>query len=69
MADKEVLKISSPWVLYYRELEVLFGEDPDIHIEYDEDENVITFYVEGTEEADSLTQLLPTEKVFGNVIV
>ena len=27
MAD---VKLSSPWVLYYRKLEALFGNDPDI---------------------------------------
>ena len=25
-------KISPPWVKYYREIEALFGEDPDINI-------------------------------------
>ena len=31
------VKLSSPWVLYYRKLEALFGNDPDIEVEFDAD--------------------------------
>lgn len=66
---KEELKMSPPWVVYYREIEALFGEDPDIRIEFDEDEYIIKLFVENVDKADALSQLLPDEKVFGSVTV
>lgn len=60
-------KLSSPWVSYYNKLVALFGDDPDIKINYNEDENVVTLYVEGTDKAEAIDALLPEEKVFGNV--
>ena len=65
----ETIKLSPPWITYYRELVALFGEDPDIRIEYDEDQNEVKLFVNGNEKADALTQLLPVEKEFGNVIL
>ncbi len=65
----EVLKLSAPWVEYYRKINALFGEDPDILVQYEEDENIINLRVTGQDKADALTQILPTEKAFGNVIV
>ena len=66
---KKKLKLSSPWMTYYHELEALFKEDPAIKLEYNEDDNIIKLYVEGDEKADALTQILPSEKVFGSVVV
>ena len=63
------LKIVSPWVNYYREIEALFGKDPDITIEFSNDEKFIKLYITGREKYEALTQLLPTEKVFGNVVL
>ena len=65
----ETIKLSPPWVIFYRELVAMFGEDPDIRIEYDVDENEVKLFVNGTEKADALTQLLPVEKEFGNVVL
>ena len=61
------LKLSSPWVTYYRELNELFRRDDEINIIYDDETNIIKMYVESPEKADALSQLLPTEKQFGNV--
>lgn len=61
------MKISSPWVNYYREVQALFGKDPEIKVVYDENENEVKLYVENARKADALTRLLPSEKVFGNV--
>ena len=61
------VKMSSPWVIYWRELEALFGEDPEIEIEFDENAFTIYIYVNNETKAEALDQLLPTEKVFGNV--
>lgn len=65
------IKLSSPWVKYYREIDALFGKDPDIKIEYNDDSNPqeIKLLVTGEEKADAIAKLLPSEKVFGNVVV
>lgn len=70
------VKMSPPWVVYWRELEALFGQDPEIEIEFDEDALTIDngspncscyIYVNNGTKAEALNQLLPTKKVFGNV--
>ncbi len=72
--DEEVrnsneLNLSPPWCEYYNELEELFKEDPDIKIVFNENTDEIKLYVTGSEKADALTQLLPSEKYFGNVCI
>lgn len=34
MSEEKKVGLSSPWVTYYREIVALFGDDPDIKIEY-----------------------------------
>lgn len=63
------LKIVSPWVNYFREIEALFGDDPDIVIDFDEQAPEIVLHVIGVDKADAITQLLPAEKQFGNVVL
>ena len=63
------IKMVSPWVAYYREIESLFREDPGVKVKFDEATNVIKLYVEDEEKADALTELLPNRKSFGNVTV
>lgn len=65
----EVLKLSPPWMIYMRKINALFGEDPDVLVQYDEEENAINLRVKGQEKADAISQILPTEKTFGNVTV
>lgn len=65
----EELKLSSPWMIFYKEIDALFKGDPDVRVEYDEDANTIKLYVENAEKADALAQLLPAEKAFGNITV
>ena len=60
-------KLSPPWVTFFREIEALFGEDPDIKIEFDEAEYEVRLFVEGTEKADALDLILPSTKTFGNI--
>lgn len=60
-------KLSPPWQIYYTELTLLFDEDPDIQIIYDEDEQEIKLYVENPDKADALSMILPKEKKFSNV--
>lgn len=65
----DVLRLSAPWVNYYREINALFGEDPDVLVQYDEDENVINLRVDGQDKADAISKILPEEKTFGSVTV
>lgn len=59
--------LSSPWVLYKNRFEALFGRDPDIHIDFDEDENEIFVRVDNPTKAAALDELLPSIVNFGTV--
>lgn len=62
--------LAAPWVKFRREIEELFEKDPEIRIECDEyasDFYDIRLYVDNTDKAQALMQLLPSERVFGNV--
>lgn len=62
------IKLSSPWVLYYREVEALFAEDPEVKISLDEVTCTLKIYVDNNpDKADALTQLFPEYKKFGNI--
>lgn len=63
------LGIVSPWVDLYREIESIFKKDPKVKVELDNSVPEIKVYVDGQEKADAISKLLPTEKVFGNVVV
>lgn len=65
--ETKKLKISPPWITFYRELEAMFAGDPDINIIYSEEEYTVRLYVNGAEKADALSQLLPAERAFGNI--
>ena len=65
----EKVKLSPPWISFFREVEALFEEDPEIVIRYVEEPLTIKLYVNNEAKADALTQLLPTEKNFGGVTV
>ena len=65
-------KLSSPWVTLYREIEAMFGEDPDIKVEYvagDGNDPIIKLYVEGQDKADAIAKILPETYEFGGVTV
>ena len=63
------LKLITPWVTYFSEMEQLFKEDPAVKIEYDDEKKEVKLFVEGQEKADALTRLLPAKKNFGDVIL
>ena len=65
----ENVKISSPWISYYREINELFGADPDVHVEYDNENITVKLYVDGQDKADAIAYLLPQQKEFGNVVL
>lgn len=63
------LKLASPWVITYRLYKAMFGEDPEITIEFDNDTPEIKLFVENEEKADALMKLLPQSIDFGNVVM
>ena len=63
------MKLAAPWLTFYNEVKKLFEEDPEVKVTFDEEKYELALYVENARKADALTQLLPTEKVFGNVKV
>lgn len=68
------MKLSPPWVKFYKEFEALFKDDPGIKMVFEEpdaesDGYKIKLFVEGGNKAEALTELLPTEKQFGNVTI
>lgn len=66
----EGVKLSPPWHIFYEEMHALFRDDPDLAMsEFDDDTMTIKLYFTNSEKVDALTQLLPTEKKFGNITV
>ena len=61
------LGLSSPWVIFYNELNAFFKDDSKVNVIYDEDKNVINLYVDNAEKAAALTELLPTEIISDGV--
>lgn len=61
------LKMISPWVKYYREVDAMFKSDPDVHVVYDEDENLLKIHVNVPSKAEAIEKLMPMEKTFGDV--
>lgn len=61
------MKLSAPWVNYYREVEALFEQDEEVKVVFDEDKVELKIFVENSRKADAISQLIPTEKKFGNV--
>ena len=59
--------LSPPWVTFYRKLDKLFSNDPDIKINFIEDAPGIKLYVDNATKAAALAKLLPATKSFGNV--
>ena len=68
-SENKKLKLSSPWITYYRKVAALFSEDPEVSVVFDENECELKIYVESTLKADALEILLPKEKTFGNVVM
>lgn len=64
------VKMSAPWVVYAHQVEAMFKEDPDVKVEYYDDEDsekFLSLKVCGEDKADALAQLLPSDLEFGGV--
>ena len=64
-----IVKMSPPWITFYRKIKALFQKDPEIKVIFDEDEMEVKIYVENNVKADALTSILPMVKEFGNVTI
>lgn len=60
-------KMSPPWYNYVDEIMALFGRDPEINISFDPDTMRLDLYVDNTDKACALQELLPTDIDFGGV--
>lgn len=63
------LRISAPWILYYKAIEALFAKDQAVETAYDDENKTIRLYVDGDLKTEALSKLLPQEKNFGGVVV
>lgn len=61
------LKLSPPWVLYYKKLSALFDKDSTIRIIYDEDNMEVKIYSTWERKTKALLFLLPEVVSFGDV--
>lgn len=64
-----VLKKSSPWVAFYREVDALFKHDDDVFVVFDEENYELCIYVNGESKASAIDFMMPKAKVFGNITV
>ena len=63
------LKISPPWITYVNKVNALFQHDPQIKIEYSNEECMLKIFVEDGQKAAAIEYLLPYEVEFGNTIL
>lgn len=61
------IKLQAPWIIFYEELEAFFQPDPEVRVLFDEDEHIISMYVDNPTKAEALARILPEEKIFGNI--
>lgn len=67
-----MMTMSSPWMIFYREVCAMFEKDDDVHVVYKQgegDNDTICLYVEDPLKADAIEKLLPEEKEYGNVTI
>lgn len=63
------MKVSPPWIEYYRKVEALFKNDAAVRVHYDDHQKTLRLFVIGEEKERALKKLLPTEKNFGGVVL
>ncbi|MBQ4199124.1 MAG: hypothetical protein II649_04505 [Kiritimatiellae bacterium] len=62
-------RLCTPWNEYHEQVKALFGQDPEIKIEYDDKRKTLTLRVESQRKAAALSRLLPLAVRFGGVEV
>lgn len=63
----EKFNLSAPWITFVHEVTALFEDDPDIRIKFDSQSLTLKLFVEDPYKADAIKELLPEEKMFGEV--
>lgn len=58
--------LASPWALYAAEAKALFGPDPEVAVEYDNDEHRLTLRVDDSVKAEALAAIMPSMVDFGS---
>lgn len=58
--------IYSPWVVYYNKIKALFEKDPDVKTDFDQDNMVITLWVNDGDKADALAKIMPMTKTISD---
>lgn len=62
------VSLSTPWVLFYHEVQAFFKEDPEIRVIYDNEFYELKIYVDNPKnKAEAIRKLLPETLTFGNV--
>lgn len=61
------LNMSTPWVVYYREVEEMFRHDKQVHVVFNEEDYSLNLYVDELAKANAIAFLLPEKVEFGNV--
>lgn len=61
--------LAAPWTIFVRKFEALFGQDPEIHIDFDSAELEINMQVDNPTKAAALDEILPDAIEFGNVVL
>ena len=64
-----LFNLSSPWMIYYREVCEMFKNDPEVHVVYKQDENKLCIYVDNINKAEAIAQLMPDKIEYGNVAI
>lgn len=58
-------KLSPPWITFVNEVIALFGQDPKIHVDYQDNAGRLVLWVEETPKAEAVASLLPGNIDFG----
>lgn len=61
--------MSPPWFSFFREIEAMFKNDPEITIRYVADPIAVKIYVDNPAKADALEKLLPKSRDFGGTTI
>lgn len=64
-----IVNLSAPWIKFYREVDAMFKEDPEVNVVFDAESMELKLYVDDATKAEALEDILPIEKVFGNATV
>jgi hypothetical protein len=67
--EKKKVGLASPWVIFFKEVDVLFAKDPDVDVIFDDKNPEIKILVNDEIKADAISKIFPHHKKFGNVEV